>query len=332
MFRTTRAVALATVLALGVAACGDDSADSPDTTAAPAASEPASPDDTDAAPAETTPADSEPADTSATETDGEIAERIVSLSSTATEMLFAIGAGDQVVAVDDQSNYPAEAEAKMTDLSGFTPNIEAIASYDPDLVVIGDDSQDISGQLGALGIEVWIGLAAQDFDDIYVQIEQLGAMTGHIAEAAELVGQMQADIAAAVAGAPELSTDLRYYHELDPTFFSANSNTFIGQIYGLYGLQNIADTAEGTGDYPQLSPEFIISQNPDLIFLADTKCCGENLETVGARPGWAEITAVQIGGVIELDDDIASRWGPRVVDYVEIVGQAVTEVAALSAG
>ena len=330
MFRTTRALtlvpALVTVLTLGLAACGDDSAESADPTAAPAASEPAATEP--ATPAETdTPAASDPA-----EETGPIAEKIVSLSSTATEMLFAIGAGDQVIAVDDQSNYPVEAEAKMTDLSGFTPNIEAIASYEPDLVVIGDDSQDLSGHLGAIGIEVWVGLAAEDFDDIYVQIEQLGALTGHIAEAAELVGQMQTDIDAAVAAAPELSTDLSFYHELDATFYSPNSNTFIGQIYGLYGLQNIADTAEGTGDYPQLSQEFIISQSPDLIFLADTKCCGQSAETVAARPGWGEITAVQTGGVIELVDDIASRWGPRVVDYVEIVGEAVAEVAALSAG
>jgi iron complex transport system substrate-binding protein len=324
MFRTTRALAITAVLALALTACGDDQAESTETTAAPVASEPSA--------TEPVATDAATDTTAAAESDGPVAERIVSLSSTATEMLFAIGAGDQVIAVDDQSNYPAEAQAKMTDLSGFTPNIEAIASYEPDLVVIGDDSQDISGQLDTLGIEVWLGPAAESFDDIYVQIEELGAMTGHVDEGVALVGDMQSDISAAVDAVPEISTPLRYYHELDNTFYSANSNTFIGQVYGLYGLQNIADTAEGAGDYPQLSPEFIISQDPDLIFLADTKCCGETPETVAARPGWGKLTAVTTGGVIGLDDDIVSRWGPRVVDYVEIVGAAVAEIAVLSAG
>jgi ABC-type cobalamin transport system permease subunit len=110
--------------------------------------------------------------------------------------------------------------------------------------------------------------------------------TGHVAEAAELVAQMQADIAAAVAAVPVFESAPSYYHELDPTFYSVTSNTFIGQVYALFGLRNIADTAEAGNDYPQLSAEFLISQDPDLIFLADTKCCGESVDTVGARPGW----------------------------------------------
>ena len=108
-------------------------------------------------------------------------------------MLFAIGAGDQVVAVDDQSNYPAEAAAKMTDLSGYQPNVEAIAGYKPDLVVTsGDDT--LTSQLEALGLKVWVGPAATTFDDSYAQIEQLGAATGHVAEAAQVVGEMQTDL------------------------------------------------------------------------------------------------------------------------------------------
>ena len=110
-----------------------------------------------------------------------------------TETLFAIGAGDQVIAVDDQSNYPPEAEAVMTDLSGFEPNVEAIAGYEPDLVVTSGDDE-LTAQLEALGITVWAGPAATTFDEAYAQIEQLGAVTGHVAEAAELVGQMQTDL------------------------------------------------------------------------------------------------------------------------------------------
>jgi iron complex transport system substrate-binding protein len=137
---------------------------------------------------------------------------------------------------------------------------------------------------------------------------------------------------AAVASVPKLAKPPRYYHELDPTYFSVTSNTFIGEVYGLFGLRNIADTTEGTTDYPQLSEEFIISQSPDLIFLADSKCCGESRDSVAQRPGWAATSAVSTGSVFIIDDDVASRWGPRVVDYVELVADAMAYVADLSAG
>lgn len=317
MKRRFTALAAAGALVWSLAACGDDSASSA-TTAAPAATTAPAPSET-AAPAP---------DTSAA---GPVPERIVSLSPTATEMLFAIGAGDQVVAVDEMSNYPAEAVAKATALSGYTPNVEAIAAYDPDLVV-HDGSTDLGAQLDSLGIANWVGAAAMTFDDIYTQIEQLGAATGHVDEAAALVANMRAAIDAAVASAPKLDKPPRYYHELDPTYFSVTSNTFIGEVYGLFGLRNIADTTEGTTDYPQLSEEFIISQSPDLIFLADSKCCGETRDSVAQRPGWNATSAVSTGSVFIIDDDIASRWGPRVVDYVELVADAMAYVADLSAG
>ena len=253
--------------------------------------------------------------------------RIVSLSPSATEMLFAIGAGDQVVAVDDQSNFPEQALAVQTDLSGYTPNVEAIAEYEPDLV-LHDGTTDLSAQLEGIGVADWVGAAPTDFDDIYMQIEQLGAATGKVAEAAALVAQMSADIDGVVAAAAVAPTPLTFFHELDNTLYSVTSNTFIGQVYGLFGLRNIADTAEGTSDYPQLSAEFVISQDPDLIFLADASF-GESAETVAARPGWETITAVTNNGVVPVDTDIASRWGPRIVDYIEAVGAAVAVVAAV---
>jgi iron complex transport system substrate-binding protein len=332
MSHLTRAAALSVALLLGATACGsDDPEPAAATTTAPAtpATEPVTTD----APDPTTPA-TEPADTTAATEPAadEVPSKIVSLYPTATEMIYAIGAGDQVIAVDDQSNFPEEALEKQTDLSGFEPNVEAIAGYEPDLVLIDGTAAGLQEQLEELGLTVWVGPAAQDFDDIYVQIEQLGAATGHIGEAAELVAQMQADIEAAMSSVPSLDQPPSYYHELDPTFYSVTSNTFIGDVYGLFGLVNIADTVEGDSDYPQLSAEFIISQSPDLIFLADTKCCGETAASVGARDGWDAISAVSTGNVISIDDDIASRWGPRVVDYIEIVAEAVNEVALLSAG
>lgn len=255
----------------------------------------------------------------------EIPERpdtIVSLSPTATEMLFAIGAGNQVEAVDSHSNHPSE--APTTDLSGFEPNVEAVAGYQPDLVTISNDPGDLESSLTALDIPVLLLPAAETFDDSYDQIAQLGAATGHADEAADVVERMRDDIdkLAAEVGRPD--PPLTYYHELDDTFYSATSDTFIGQVYDTFGLDNIADQAPAdAGVYPQLSSEFIVDADPDLIFLADTKCCGQSPETVAERPGWDQITAVRNGAVIPLDDDVASRWGPRIVDLMRTVADAV---------
>ena len=306
---------------LFLAACGSDGDDAA-STQPPATTTPAStaPDATDAP--STTATEPTTAATGAVD----VPTRIVSLSPTHTEMLFAIGAGDQVIAVDDQSNFPAEALDKPHDLSGYEPNVEAIAALKPDLVVIGDDFNNLTDQLGALGITVWSGPSAQTFDDIYTQVEQLGAATGHVGEAAELVSQIQTGIDDAVKSAPKLTDAPSYYHELDNTLYSVTSNTFIGKVYSLFGLQNIADTAEAGNDYPQLSAEFIVGQNPDLIFLADTKCCQQDAAAVAARDGWADIAAVKNGNVIALDDDIASRWGPRIVDLVQAIADALNKL------
>jgi iron complex transport system substrate-binding protein len=256
------------------------------------------------------------------------ASAIISLSPTATEMLYAIGAGDQVIGVDDLSNHPAEAAAKMQGLSGFEPNVEAIAALEPDLVITDGTKPDFLGQLDTVGIAHWEGPAAVTFDDIYAQIQQLGAATGHVGEAAELVGQMQTDIEAVIAGLPTLDEPLTYYHELDDTFYTATGDTFIGTVYTAAGLENIADAAGNGNPYPQLSAEFIVTADPDLIFLACTKYCDESPDSVAARDGWGGLSAVVNGNVIPMDDDIASRWGPRIVDYIEQVGVAVTAAAA----
>jgi iron complex transport system substrate-binding protein len=251
-------------------------------------------------------------------------EAIVSLSPTATEMLFAVSAGDQVTAVDEFSTHPSE--APTTDLSGFEPNVEAIAGYDPDLVVIADDGADLSGALAELDIPVLVAPAATTLDDTYDQLGQLGAVTGHAEEAAAVVDGMREDVADITADLPDTGEPLTYFHELDDTYYTVTSDTFIGQVYEAAGLTNIADgAADDAGGYPQLSEEFIIDADPDLIFLADAQCCGQSAETVAERPGWDQITAVREGAVVELDEDVASRWGPRIVDMLRTVGDAVAE-------
>ncbi|HEX6235540.1 MAG TPA: ABC transporter substrate-binding protein, partial [Jiangellaceae bacterium] len=209
-------------------------------------------------------------------------------------------------------------EAPTTDLSGFTPNVEAIAGYDPDLVVASSDPGDLVSSLAEIGVPTLIQPAAAALDDTYTQIEQLGAATGHIAESASLTAQMQTDIDALVSRLPDRSDPLTYYHELDEAYFSVSSETFIGQLYGLLGMRSIADEAgEESGGYPQLSPEFIIQADPDVILLADATCCGIDADQVASRPGWDQMSAVQAGRIIPLDEDVASRWGPRVVDFLE---------------
>ena len=251
--------------------------------------------------------------------------RIVSLSPTATEMLFAIGAGRQVIAVDDQSNYPAS--APTTKLSGFQPNIEAIAGYAPDLVVAAEDTGSLVHGMQALSIPILLEPAATTLDDSYAQINQLGTATGHASSADALVAQMRSQVAQFVSSLARPSHRLRVYHELDNTYYSVTSATFIGQVYKIFGLTNIADAATAAApDYPQLSAEFIVSSDPDLIVLADTRCCDQNLDTVAARPGWGVINAVRTRQVVGVDDDIASRWGPRVIDFMRAIAPHVQQL------
>ena len=256
-------------------------------------------------------------------------ERVVSLSPTATEDLFAIGAGEQVIAVDDQSNFPPEAPA--TELSGFEPNVEAIAGFEPDLVVFATEPGDLGSSLEGLGITALQLDAAPTLEVAYEQIEQLGLATGHADEARALVEDMRSEIEGIVDAADQAS-GTSFYYELDDTFYSVTSKTFIGQLFELLGLENIADeVGRGSGGYPQLSAEYILASDPDLIFLADTKCCGQSLETVSQRPGWHELSAVTRGDVVPLDDDVASRWGPRIVDLVRRISEAVDSTGANAA-
>ncbi|GGK97169.1 ABC transporter substrate-binding protein [Mangrovihabitans endophyticus] len=256
-------------------------------------------------------------------------DRIVSLSATATEILYAVGAGDQVTAVDQQSNHPAN--APRTDLSGYKPNAEAIAAKNPDLVVISNDIDKIVDRLTTLKVPTFLAPAAATLDDTYAQIGQLGALTGHPDQAQALTTRMKSDLDKIVAGAPQRSTPLSYYYELDPTLYSVTSTTFIGSIFSLFGLTNVADPADSDGakgGYPQMSQETLLKANPDMIFLADAKCCDQSPETVQARAGWSGISAVRTGQIVALDDDIASRWGPRVVDLARSIADALASVPA----
>lgn len=248
--------------------------------------------------------------------------RIVSLSPTVTEILFAIGAGEQVVAADEFSTYPPE--APTTELSGFDLNPEAVASYDPDLVVISSFADSIVPQLGEVGIPVYV--APDDptsLADVYDQITELGVLTGRVDEATGLVSRMSDDISKLAADAPARDEPLTYYIEIDDTLWTYTSESIISSLFELIGLQNIADEPGAVSI--QLSPEALIDANPDLILLTNANF-GVSAETVAQRDGWSGITAVQEGRIFELDPDTASRWGPRLVDLLAAVAEVAAQV------
>ena len=256
--------------------------------------------------------------------------RIVSLSPTVTEDLYQLGAGSQVVAVDDDSNYPAG--APKTSLSGLTPNIEAIAKYSPSLVIASQNTSGLVAGLAKLGIPVLIEPAVTTLGAAYAQIEQIGQATGHAAQASSLTTSMKRQILASVTKAGSDHQGMSYYWELSANpFYSATSATFIGQIVGLFGLTNIADKAAKPKDagYPQLSQEYIVTAKPQVIFLADNEAAdgGQSPSIVAHRPGWSAVPAVQDHEVVGLNDDVASRWGPRLPQLVAEIAQAVEQAA-----
>ena len=252
---------------------------------------------------------------------------IVSLSPTATEMLYAIGAGSQVKAVDSLSDYPAS--APVTKLSAYQPNAEAIAAYKPDLVIISDDLDGISAKLRALSIPVLDLPAAANLTAVYGEFTQLGEATGHVAQAHKEDATLRLAISKIIVAEPRRTKPLTYYYEIATNpYYSVTSSTFIGSVLSLLGMKSIADAAQGAaaaGGYPTLSAEFILRTNPDYIILADTGPSGggQDAATVSARPGWSLLSAVKDKRFILLNADIASRWGPRVVQLLQTVATAV---------
>lgn len=250
--------------------------------------------------------------------------RIVSLDSSSTEILYGVGAGGQVVAVDKDSDYPAS--VPKTTLDATKPSVEAIAGYHPDLVVTAYDTNDIVAGLAKIHVPVLLLPAPKTVDGAYAIWNRIGAATGHADQAKALVSRAQDEIRTIVAHAPHRFAPVSYYYEVDQTYFTATSHTFIGSLFNQFGMTNIADPADtaATGGYPQLSAERILSANPSFIFLADSVCCGQSAASVAARPGWNVLTAVHDGHVVALNDDIASRWGPRIVDLMRTVAGAIS--------
>ncbi len=298
-----------------LAACGDR-ADPPPTTTPSATT----------VPAPTSPADPAfPVTVSAANGDVTIdaePERIVSLSATHTEMLYAIGAESQIAGTDLTSNYPPAAETTAK-VDAFNFDVEEVAALDPDLAVLAFNFAGEVEALDAIGVPALLLPPAATLEEALDQLRTLGVAVGHGRNAEELAASMEAEIAEVVAVARG-GDGLTFFHEVDNTLFSPNSATFIGDIYSRFGLINIADEVpdEFSSGYVQLSPEYILEQDPDYLFLGDA-AFGETAETVAARPGWNELSAVQRSRIVELDSEISGRWGPRTVDLVRQIGEAL---------
>jgi cobalamin transport system substrate-binding protein len=306
-----RALAAVAAIALTAAACGSTSGSAPAGAARPAAS------------------GSFPVTITAANGVVHVKSRpaaIVSLSPTATEMLYAIGAGRQVKAVDSLSDYPPD--APVTKLAAFQPNVEAIVAYKPDLVVTSNNTGGLQKRLAAFSIPVLDLAAPASVAGEYSEFGQLGRATGHVAQAQREVATLRSQIARIVASAGNHAKPITYYYELDQTYYSVTSATFVGSLLSLLGMKSIADAASGaasSGGYPQLSSEFVVKANPDFIILADTVCCHQSAATVASRPGWSSLSAVKAGHVIAVNDDIASRWGPRVVNLLRTVASGISK-------
>lgn len=250
-------------------------------------------------------------------------QRIVSLSASVTEWLYAIDAGDQVIAVDRYSNFPDD--APTTELSGFQPNIEAIADLDPDLVVLSSDRDGIVDALATAGIPALLLEAPDDLTALDEHVTTLAAAVGRVDEGATALAELHDRIDAATESSPDRDEPLRYYYELSDASHTLTSVTFVGSLLAGLGMVSIADGTDGAGSYPQLSTEFVVDADPDVVLIAWASGESPSADEVADRPGWNELTAVVGGRVLELDSDIASRWGPRVSELVTVVGAAVAE-------
>jgi len=254
--------------------------------------------------------------------------KIISLSPSATEIFYAVGAGSQILAVDNLSNYPAN--APVSEISAFEPSVEAILAKKPDLVLLSIDSTkapQIRNALVKLGIPVLMEKAPATLKDVYAENTLLARVTDRQAGAVKLNASMAKSIKEILAKAKK-SSKIRIFHELDDTYYSVTSNTFIGKVYKDFGAVNIADAAAGADNsgYPQLSAEYLLKSDPQVIFLADAQY-GVTADSVSKRAGWSQISAVKNKKIVELPADIPSRWGPRLVDFYKLIGASLAKVS-----
>ena len=247
------------------------------------------------------------------------AQRVISLAPSNTEILFAIGAGDQVVGRDQLSDYP-EAAKNVTDVgSAFEAlDTETIVSLTPDLVLAAEiNTPEQVKQLEDLGLTVYYLNNPLTLEDMYGNLEIVAQLTGHEDETASLIESLKARVAAVDEKIAPISSRPGVFYELDGTDpakpFTAGKGTFIKQLIDRAGGYNIASELDG---YPQISLEQVVAADPAFIILGDARY-GVTPESIAQRPGWENLTAVKNGKVLPFNDDLVSRPGPRLVDALE---------------
>jgi iron complex transport system substrate-binding protein len=257
----------------------------------------------------------------------EYPQAIVSISASTTEILFAIGAGDQVVGRDDFSLYP-DAALEVESIGGLFEGVptEAILALEPDLVVAAEIISEENVQvLRDLDLPVYWQANPTDFEGLYENLLDLAEITGHTAETKALVADLQTRVSATEAAIANAEDTPVVFYELDASMDTANpwtagSGTFIDYIITMAGGVNAAAALEG--DYAQISVEELIAVNPEIILLSDA-LYGVTPESVAERPGWDAILAVQNGAMYPIDPNMMSVPGPRLVDALEETAQIV---------
>lgn len=238
--------------------------------------------------------------------------RILSLSASATQMLYEIGAGKQVVGVDKYSTWPAN--APRTKFTGYETSAEDYLYLHPDLVIFAFSEGSLIKQLKLLGVPALLLPPATSFSGVYGQINELGLATGHKTAAARLDASLAQFLASSKekAGAP--ARGQTYYIEVSPDYYTATSKTFIGAEFSLFGMRNVADAASHGTAYPQISAEYLLKTNPDYVFLADTVCCHATPANFAKRPAFSLLKAVKLHRVYGVNDSVASQWGPHTIE------------------
>jgi iron complex transport system substrate-binding protein len=254
------------------------------------------------------------------------ARTVVSLAPSNTEILFAIGAGAQVVGRDLFSNYPPEA-LDVQDIGGSMGeyDLEAITALQPDLVLAqggGFNPPELVASLEGLGLTVFALPNPASLEEMYANLETVAALTGRAPQAAALVDSLQARVAAVDAVVAPLDDIPSVYYELDASDpanpYTAGPGTFVDLLIRRAGGRNIA--GDLGGQWVAISMEQLLVADPDYILLGDA-AYGETPEKVAARPGWDSLAAVQEGKVFAFDDDLVSRPGPRLVDGLEALAK-----------
>ncbi len=244
---------------------------------------------------------------------------IISFSPGVTEILFAIGAGPQVIAADQFSDYPAEAKALKQRVKYTSPDVESALSLNPDLVIMSRAQRTSVERFRSAGLPVFYTPEADSLDAIMEDVRMWGHLTGHAAEADQVANGMRARIEAVKVKVAPVAEGPRAFYELSDSLFSAGDKTFIGSILTLLKAKNVASGA--ATDFPQLTAEAVISRDPQVIFLADASSAGQSLETLRKRPGWTSISAVKDGKVYPVDPNTGNRPGPRIVLALEEIGR-----------